>query len=107
MFPSRSAAMTACWTSSTTWPRERSRIPIRKRGMPAAIGMSSSAKRCSCTLEDRPRYNKTVCFDPFPFPDPDETLKRRIRDLGEQLDSHRKHQQSLHADLTITGMYNV
>src|SRR5690606_22114564 len=20
------------------------------------------------TLEDRPRYNKSVCFDPFPFP---------------------------------------
>jgi len=24
------------------------------------------------TLEDRPRYNKDVCFDPFPFPSPDQ-----------------------------------
>jgi hypothetical protein len=59
------------------------------------------------TLEDRPRYNKTVCFDPFPFPDPDETLKDRIRQLGEQLDAHRKRQQALHGELTMTGMYNV
>jgi hypothetical protein len=54
-----------------------------------------------------PRYNKTRCFDPFPFPDPDEFTKQRIRNLGEQLDAHRKRQQELHPDLTITGMYNV
>jgi hypothetical protein len=59
------------------------------------------------TLEDRPVYNKTVCFDPFPFPDPDDSTKQRIRNLGEQLDAHRKRQQELHPDLTITGMYNV
>ncbi|HEX8408360.1 MAG TPA: DNA methyltransferase [Thermoanaerobaculia bacterium] len=54
-----------------------------------------------------PRYNKGVCFDPFPFPDPDEFTKQRIRNLGEQLDAHRKRQQEQHPDLTITGMYNV
>ncbi|HEX8254679.1 MAG TPA: DNA methyltransferase [Thermoanaerobaculia bacterium] len=54
-----------------------------------------------------PRYNKTRCFDPFPFPDPDEFTKQRIRNLGEQLDAHRKRQQEQHPDLTITGMYNV
>ncbi len=59
------------------------------------------------TLEDRPRYNKTVCFDPFPFPAATEEQKQRIRDLGEQLDAHRKRQQALHPELTITGMYNV
>jgi SAM-dependent methyltransferase len=54
-----------------------------------------------------PRYNKTVCFDPFPFPDPDETLKQAIRDLGERLDQHRKTVQTNHPDITITGMYNL
>ena len=54
-----------------------------------------------------PRYNKTRCFDPFPFPDPDEFTKQRIRNLGEQLDAHRKRQQEQHPDLTITGIYNV
>ena len=54
-----------------------------------------------------PRYNKTKCFDPFPFPDPDDVIKQRIRDLGEQLDAHRKRQQELHPKLTMTGIYNV
>ncbi len=35
------------------------------------------------TLEDRPRYNKTRCFDPFPFPDAAEPQRERIRALGE------------------------
>jgi hypothetical protein len=81
-----------------------------------------------------PRYNKTRCFDPFPFPDlhtadkfggpigvalvnPDGTTDEtqtfgeypsdRIRTLAEQLDAHRKRQQAAHPGLTLTGMYNV
>jgi hypothetical protein len=54
-----------------------------------------------------PRYNKTRCFDPYPFPDPSEDHKTRIRDLAERLDSHRKHWKELHPSLTMTGMYNV
>ena len=59
------------------------------------------------TLEDRPRYNKTRCFDPFPFPDAKEAQRARIRELGEALDAHRKRQQAQHPDLTLTDMYNV
>ena len=59
------------------------------------------------TLEDRPRYNKTKCFDPFPFPEVADVPLKTLRLLGEQLDSHRKRQQALYPDLTITGMYNV
>jgi hypothetical protein len=59
-------------------------------------------------LGNDPRYNKTKCFDPFPFPALEETpLKQRIRDLGERLDAHRKRQQDLHPGLTLTGIYNV
>ena len=54
-----------------------------------------------------PRYNKTRCFDPFPFPDCTETQKTTIRDVAERLDGHRKRQQELHPWLTLTGMYNV
>lgn len=54
-----------------------------------------------------PRYNKTICFETFPFPDPTPELKERIRELGEHLDAHRKARQALHPDLTLTGMYNV
>lgn len=59
------------------------------------------------TLEDRPRYNKSVCFDPFPFPDPTEAQKTHLRSLGEQLDAHRKERQAAHPKLTLTAMYNV
>ena len=63
------------------------------------------------TLEDRPRYNKSTCFETFPFPSEDTgltlELTERIRALAEQLDSHRKAQQAGHPSLTLTGMYNV
>ncbi|MBD1943587.1 DUF559 domain-containing protein [Coleofasciculus sp. FACHB-712] len=59
------------------------------------------------TLEDRPRYNKTRCFDPFPFPEPTLELKQKIRELGERLDAHRKRVQAQHPDVTITAMYNL
>lgn len=54
-----------------------------------------------------PRYSKSKCFDPFPFPDctPDQTA--RLADLGERLDAHRKRQQAEHPRLTLTQMYNV
>jgi hypothetical protein len=59
------------------------------------------------TLEDRPRYNKTMCFDPFPFPDASESHKLAIREIAERLDAHRKRQQQLYSTLTLTEMYNV
>lgn len=56
-----------------------------------------------------PRYNKTRCFDPFPFPDltdkPD--LKARLDELGERLDAHRKSVLEKHDFLTMTKLYNV
>ena len=59
------------------------------------------------TLEDRPRYNKSRCFDPFPFPDLTDDQKNRLRSLGDELDAHRKRQQAAHSKLTLTQMYNV
>jgi len=59
------------------------------------------------TLEDRPRYNKSRCFETFPFPDPTEAQRQRIRDLAEQLDAHRKARQAEHPGLTLTAMYNA
>ena len=59
------------------------------------------------TLEDRPRYNKGVCFEKFPFPAATPEQQATIRDLAERLDAHRKRQQAAHPDLTLTGVYNV
>ncbi|WP_122465324.1 class I SAM-dependent DNA methyltransferase [Brevundimonas lutea] len=54
-----------------------------------------------------PRYSKSRCFDPFPFPDPDEAIRATLRDLGEELDATRKTVQAGHPDLTLTGLYNL
>ena len=54
-----------------------------------------------------PRYNKSRCFDPFPFPVCGEAERGRIRALAEELDAHRKRVQAQHPGLTLTGMYNV
>ncbi|RYX87923.1 MAG: class I SAM-dependent DNA methyltransferase [Bradyrhizobiaceae bacterium] len=59
------------------------------------------------TLEDRPRYTKSQCFDPFPFPDANNIQKQIIRVITEELDAHRKRVLSEHAHLTLTGIYNV
>lgn len=59
------------------------------------------------TLEDRPRYNNSVIFDPFPFPDPSPALKAKLSALGEELDATRKRVQAEHPDITLTGLYNV
>jgi hypothetical protein len=52
-------------------------------------------------------YNHSDCFEKFPFPRPDGSVARKICDLSENLDAHRKRQQSAHSELTFTGMYNV
>ena len=54
-----------------------------------------------------PRYSKSRCFDPFPFPDCGDNLTVSIRAKAEELDTHRKARQAEHPGLTITQMYNV
>lgn len=54
-----------------------------------------------------PRYNKTRCFETFPFPDATPEQQEKIRSLAEQLDTHRKRQQAMFPELTLTGIYNV
>ncbi|MET0181317.1 MAG: DNA methyltransferase, partial [Caulobacterales bacterium] len=54
-----------------------------------------------------PRYSKSRTFDPFPFPDPAEPLKAKLRALGEELDATRKRVHADHPELTLTGLYNV
>lgn len=54
-----------------------------------------------------PRYNKSRCFDTFPFPDATVGNHATIREIAEKIDAHRKRQQAQYPDLTLTGMYNV
>lgn len=54
-----------------------------------------------------PRYSKSRCFDPFPFPDTNDLQKHRIRQIAERLDAHRKRVLAEHEHFTLTGLYNV
>ncbi|MCB0781211.1 MAG: hypothetical protein KDC03_17080, partial [Flavobacteriales bacterium] len=65
------------------------------------------ALRQGAILGPTPRYIKSSCLENFPFPAATEAQQARIRELGEQLDAHRKRQQAQHPELTMTGMYNV
>jgi len=54
-----------------------------------------------------PRYSKSRCFDPFPFPDATETQRATIGALAEELDALRTRVLEEHAFLTMTKLYNV
>ena len=54
-----------------------------------------------------PRYNKTRCFETFPFPTPTAAQRQAIRETAQALDDHRKARLALHPDLGMTTLYNV
>ncbi|MFN7633585.1 MAG: type IIL restriction-modification enzyme MmeI [Acetobacteraceae bacterium] len=54
-----------------------------------------------------PVYSKTVCFNPFPFPDATPAQRAEIAAIAEDLDAHRKARLAAHPHLTLTGLYNV
>ena len=59
------------------------------------------------TLEDRPRFTKSLCFDPFPFPSATPAQRAAVGALAEELDATRKDVLATHPDLTLTGLYNL
>lgn len=54
-----------------------------------------------------PRYSKSRCSDPFPFPNATMTLRMKIAELADELDSTRKLALVENPDLILTGLYNM
>ena len=52
-------------------------------------------------------YNKTSCFDSFPFPSLTENQKNKIGDIADKIEQHRKRQKLQHDKLTLTNVYNI
>jgi hypothetical protein len=52
-----------------------------------------------------PRYSKSRCFEPFPFPIGTKVQAAQIRDLAEELDQHRKRAEV--AGVGIIIQYNL
>lgn len=82
---------------------------------PSVLGILSSRLHVEWALSaggrlgvgNDPRYNKTRCFETFPFPILTPAQESEIGALAEQIDAHRKRQQAQHENLTLTNMYNV
>lgn len=63
------------------------------------------AQKAGSTLEDRPAYTSTTCFEPFPFPQWTSETQQAVADAAKFLEKARG---TLKADgLTITEMYNA
>lgn len=45
-------------------------------------------RRMGGLLESRPRYNNTVCFDPYPFPVLNDARRETLCELGEAAVAH-------------------
>ena len=54
-----------------------------------------------------PRYSKSRCFDPFPFPAWTEAQRAALAEAGERLDAFRKSRLAERPDLTLTRLYNA
>lgn len=54
-----------------------------------------------------PRYNKTQCFDPFPFPAATPAQRAEIAAIAEELDALRRARIAAHPHLHFTALYNV
>ncbi len=68
----------------------------------------SWALAAGATLEDRPVWNNTTCFEPYPLPAlTTGEWPGRLENLGERLDVFRKDRIAAHDFLTMTSLYNV
>lgn len=57
-------------------------------------------------LEDRPVYNKKVCFDAFPFPPLDGAVGHEIGVIADEIDALRNELMVQDRSLTMTELYN-
>jgi len=65
------------------------------------------------SLEDRPRYTPTTCFETFPFPGPTDEQRAEIAEAARRLDGLRRNwlnpEGTSEAELkkrTLTNLYN-
>lgn len=62
--------------------------------------------RMGTSLEDRPRYTNTTCFETFPFPRPTSEQKAEIEKWAKYLDTVRSSLLASDPQATLTSLYN-
>jgi hypothetical protein len=91
------------------------KVVIIASAEPFVMAVLSSRVHCTWALKagvrlgigNDPVYASTRCFDPFPFPNPSNELRREAGKTAEELDAFRKQRQAEHPGLTLTQMYNA
>lgn len=58
-------------------------------------------------VRDTPRYNKSPCFDSFPFADPPAPLRIRIADAAMRIERHREKAVAADSGITLMKIYDV
>jgi hypothetical protein len=65
------------------------------------------ARLLSSSLEDRPRYTPSTCFETFPFPEPDPRATiPALEDIGRQLEEARARIM-IEREIGLTKLYNA
>jgi hypothetical protein len=64
------------------------------------------ALRIASSLEDRPRYTPTTCFETFPFPQPTDDQREAVSKAAKALHEVRKSALDNSPTLTLTALYN-
>ena len=106
------------WTDTTTLPD--SQVVVFARDDDYFFGVLHSrpheswSLRMGTSLEDRPRYTPTTCFEMFPFPEPTKEQRAEISEAARRLDRQRRNwldpegaSESELKKLTLTNLYNA
>ncbi|MBK8294288.1 MAG: hypothetical protein IPK93_05745 [Solirubrobacterales bacterium] len=98
-----------CWTSRDTCPGDAVVVFAFDDDYSMGILTSSThgawALSEGSTLEDRPRYTPTSCFETFPWPTPTPKSKASIGDLSASL-LKRRSEICFEKQIGLTTLYN-
>lgn len=98
-----------CWVDAAVCPSNLTNVFAFSDDYAMGILTSSIhgawAHSESSTLEDRPRYTPTSCFETFPWPQPGEAARAEIGDLVKRL-IERRQSICVENDIGLTVLYN-
>ena len=99
------------WLPSSVLPSHSLTVIARDDDYTLGVLHSSAhevwASRQGTSLEDRPRYTPSTCFETFPFPHPTDAQKAEIEKWAKYLHTVRSGLLEGDDTLTMTKLYNA
>ena len=97
------------WCDAVVCPSNLTNVFAFDDDYPMGVLMSSAhiawAMSEGSTLEDRPRYTPTSCFEPFPWPDPTAKQRDAIGAISARL-IERRQEICVDRGIGLTDLYN-